>query len=76
MSETHSHVKRWMDRAYLGLKDCGVDRPRDPEKAGEKIGDLLTDENLAEEITITNTYSRRKNNWLEKKVVPFVVVKR
>ena len=53
-----------------------MDRPRDPEKAGEKIGDLLTDENLAEEITIINTYSRRKNNWLEKKVVPFVLVKR
>jgi hypothetical protein len=69
-------MKRWLERAYCGWKDCRIDRPRDPEKAGEKIGDLLTDENLAEEITITNTYSRRKNNWLEKKVVPFVVVKR
>ena len=69
-------MKRWLERAYRGWKDCCVDRPRNSEKAGEKIGDLLTDENLAEEITITNTYSRRKNNWLEKKVVPFVVVKR
>ena len=69
-------MKRWLERAYRGWKDCCVDRPRNPEKAGEKIVDLLTDENLAEEITITNTYSRRKNNWLEKKVAPFVVVKR
>ena len=53
-------MKRWLKRTYRGWKDFYVDRPRDPEKAGEKIGDLLTDENLAEEITITNTYSRRK----------------